>query len=73
MPMTTKRCPDCKKDLPLSAFGLNAQTADGLNYYCKEHARRRQAKWVKKNPAKARAIRKRYLDGLRATNMLKRA
>ena len=32
--MKTKRCPLCKMEKPVSAFGSNANSPDGLSFYC---------------------------------------
>ena len=35
-PKTTKVCTKCKRELPLSSFGPNKRSSDGLKVYCKE-------------------------------------
>jgi hypothetical protein len=68
---TTKRCSCCKNFKPLTEFGRNRQTVDGLNYYCKPCAADKQAAWVEANPAKAKAAKNKYLARIRATNQLR--
>lgn len=33
--MTTKRCSQCEKVKPVSEFGANKNSSDGLSFYCK--------------------------------------
>ena len=35
-PKTTKVCTKCKRELPVSSFGPNKRSSDGLKVYCKE-------------------------------------
>ena len=35
-PKTTKVCTKCKRELPVSSFGSNKRSSDGLKVYCKE-------------------------------------
>lgn len=44
-----KRCPDCDKDLPLEDFGSNKARKDGLQNYCKKHAKEKHKAWRKEN------------------------
>ena len=69
--MDTKVCSRCRKPKPLSAFGRNRQTVDGLNYYCKPCAAEKQAVWAKANPKKVKATKAKYLARIRATNALR--
>ena len=66
-----KACSYCQYPKPLTAFGRNRQTLDGLNYYCKVCAALKQADWAKANPEKAKASKAKYLQRIRATNMLR--
>jgi hypothetical protein len=50
----TKRCPDCRADLPVTAFGRDRRRADGLCFYCKPCMNARQ---------RASANRRRARDG----------
>jgi hypothetical protein len=38
----TKFCPDCRQDLPVSAFTKNKRQADGLAFYCRDCSNARQ-------------------------------
>jgi transposase-like protein len=55
-----KKCPDCKDPQPLRAFGRNRASKDGLHYYCKKCAAKRQKKWAKDNPDKVKSMRASY-------------
>ena len=35
-PKTTKVCTKCKRELPVSSFGPNKRSSDGLKVYCKD-------------------------------------
>lgn len=69
--VTEKVCSCCHISKPLSMFGRNRQTLDGLNYYCKTCAADKQAAWVEANPKKAKAAKAKYLARIRATNALR--
>ena len=43
VPEGTKYCPKCKTVKPLSEFGVNRNSADGYNHYCKECFNERMA------------------------------
>jgi hypothetical protein len=52
-----KHCPRCDEDLPLSEFGVDRSRKDGLNLYCRFHARERARNYharhrVKRKPCK---------------------
>lgn len=64
----TKLCSCCQRDLPLSEFGNNRQTPDGLMYYCKPCAAEKQRIFRKTNPAAAKAAKERYLVKVRLRN-----
>jgi hypothetical protein len=63
-----KFCPDCGGTHPLSAFGRNRQSKDGLHYYCKKCAAKRQRLWATANPSKVRAMRSDYLTRMHNLN-----
>ena len=63
-----KKCPCCEELLPLSAFGRNRQSKDGLHYYCKACAASKQKKWAKANPTKVKAMRQAYIAQLHRQN-----
>jgi hypothetical protein len=64
----SKYCPDCRGPKPVSAFGRNRQSPDGLHYYCKQCAASRQRTWAKANPEKVRAMRENYLRAIYERN-----
>jgi formate dehydrogenase maturation protein FdhE len=64
----TKFCPDCEGPRPISSFGRNRQSKDGLHYYCKECAAARQRKWARANPETVRAMRAGYLKRVHEAN-----
>lgn len=66
--MKAKTCSCCGENLPLTAFGRNRQTPDGLHYYCKACAAKRQRKWAQNNPDKVREMRADYLRRMREQN-----
>jgi len=66
--MKKKSCPICESEKPLSAFGRNRQSVDGLHYYCKACAAARQRAWAKANQEKVKSMRIVYLERIRATN-----
>ena len=69
---TSKKCSCCQQRKPLTEFGANLQTPDGLMYYCRECAKAKQRAFRKNNPVSASASRKRYLDKIRAKNLAAR-
>lgn len=48
-------CPDCKKDLPIDAFGRAKWRKEGISYRCKACNARRMKEWGAQNPEKRRA------------------
>lgn len=48
----TKVCPKCKMELPISEFGKNKATKDGLRCYCKKCESRRASDYVKSEKGK---------------------
>lgn len=42
-----KRCPECARDLPPDAFGLNRTLPDGLSFYCRACSRERNRRWYR--------------------------
>ena len=71
--MITKHCPSCDNDLPVTAFGNNRQTPDGLMYYCRLCASEKQRQYREANPDAAAAAKARYLEKLRSRNDAARA
>lgn len=67
-PPKLKTCSACGLTKPLEAFGRNRQTPDGLAYYCKDCAAKKQAQWVERNPEKMRQAKAKYLARIRADN-----
>lgn len=49
--LTTKRCPKCDTDKPLTEFSKHRRMKDGLQPYCRECNRSQKAEWVKDDPA----------------------
>lgn len=68
MRTNTKKCTSCKVDKQRTEFGRNCQTPDGLHYYCKTCAARRQRAWAKANADKVKQARADYLERIRAAN-----
>lgn len=50
-----KTCRDCRTQKPLTAFGKNAVSKDGLNYVCRACASARSRAYAAANPAKIAA------------------
>jgi hypothetical protein len=68
MKKKTKLCSCCGKVFPIEEFGKNMQTPDGLSYYSKPCAIRKQREFREANPDLVKAARERYLNKLRARN-----
>jgi hypothetical protein len=66
--MRVKLCPSCESEKPVTAFGRNRQSVDGLHYYCKVCAAARQRAWAKAHPEKVKSMRSSYLQRIRAHN-----
>jgi|SRR5208282_2186452 len=62
----SKVCTTCKQDLPLSAFGKNKRTKDGLHWSCKPCNVARSADWQRRNKDKVAARNKRWVQSNRA-------
>lgn len=71
--MPNKTCSSCGRDKPISEFGKNRQTPDGLMYYCRTCAADKQRAYRVANPQAAMEAKRRYLDKLRAKNDAKNA
>lgn len=57
--VTFKRCPDCARELPPTAFRKNASRGDGLSFYCTECFRRRdQAGYERRRAARGLSVRR---------------
>lgn len=68
MPGRVKYCSHCKVEHPVSEFGRNRQSPDGLHYFCRMAAAARQRAWAKANPDKIRTARAAYISKLHALN-----
>jgi len=55
-----KKCPSCKKILPISAFGIVKTRPDGLSAYCKPCRKKKQHESHAANPHKRRANARNY-------------
>lgn len=66
--MKTKTCSCCNRPKPISEFGKNRQTPDGLMYYCRLCASAKQREFRATNPESARASKEKYLAKIRARN-----
>jgi hypothetical protein len=64
----TKKCSRCKDEKPVTEFGINRATRDGLAYYCKEPCSReiRAARPKEEQREAARRYRERHGDKVRA-------
>lgn len=60
--VNTKRCADCGNDRPLADFPRSKRYRLGRFCYCRFCQARRYKIWVKNNPDKKRAQRKRYRE-----------
>lgn len=50
--MTTKRCPRCKREKPVTEFHKDRSRKDGLNHRCRDCHRAHRREYVKKNAAR---------------------
>src|SRR5574342_457835 len=68
--LTTKRCPKCKRTLPLTYayFTDSNSTWDGWSSYCKECNAAASKKWRDENPEQFREIAKRSNSKWRKEN-----
>jgi hypothetical protein len=68
-PVRSKRCAcGCGSSYPITSFGKNCQSKDGLHYYSKKCAAKRQQRWSKANPETVRSMRADYLKRMKALN-----
>ena len=67
-----KICSCCGKPFPKADFGKNRQTPDGLSYYTRAHAAKKQKIFRKENPLLVKESRDRYLNKLRTRNTMAR-
>jgi len=51
-----KTCPNCESQKPLSEFGRNKNTSDGLTVWCKSCRNERARKWREDNLERAREV-----------------
>ena len=66
--MSEKTCPRCSRTLPLTRFGRNCQSVDGLHYYCKVCAAARQREWARAHPERVKESKRAYLQRVREQN-----
>jgi len=64
----TKLCSCCGQTFPVTGFGRNRQSKDGLHYYCKACAAKRQREWAQANPEVVKRMRSNYLERIYAQN-----
>jgi len=57
LPSGLKWCSKCRKPQPVSAFGKNKRTKDGLQPRCKKHINAYCANWHKKHSNRSKATR----------------
>lgn len=65
-------CAHAGEPQPLDNFGRNDSIASGISYYCRACTARRNLKWRKANPEKAKAARRAYIERNRARNRARR-
>ena len=70
--MSAKVCSCCGRAYPIEDFGKNCQAPDGLAYYTRAHAARKQREFRLTNPGSTKAARERYLAKVRARNLAAR-
>ena len=66
--MKTKTCSCCHQPKPVSEFGKNRQTPDGLMYYCRTCAAGKQREFRTNNPESTKTSKQKYLSKIRARN-----
>jgi len=64
----SKKCSCCGETFPVSSFGRNRQSKDGLHYYTKAHAAKKQKQWAKAHPDTVKRMRSDYLERMRELN-----
>ena len=45
-----KHCPDCEREKPIYAFGIDRSRSDGLNLYCRTCIRKKRQETRQKTP-----------------------
>jgi len=63
---THKRCPDCERTLPRTAYQPNRVASDGLQSICRKCAAQRNREWQLKNPDKVRKAQRAVMRRRRA-------
>jgi hypothetical protein len=63
--METKICPCCKQEKPISEFGKNKNTKDGLNCYCKICTNQKSINYYFTHLEQAKETRKKYRENNR--------
>lgn len=63
-----KRCACCGQWFPITDFGRNRQAKDGLHYYSKACAAKRQKEWAARNAETVKRMRNDYLKRVYAQN-----
>jgi len=66
-----KTCTECEARLLRTAFGRNAQSKDGLHYYCKVCAALKRKTWYEANKVKAKQSTKKWLQHTAALNAMR--
>jgi len=64
-----KKCPRCEIDKDISCFYKNVQRKDGLDLYCKDCIKKKQAKYYLKNTKKERDRKKKYIENNREKHL----
>jgi hypothetical protein len=60
MPSPTKRCPRCRKALPLDALGVDRSTKGGLATYFRRCSNAYKRTWAVANPEKVAASQRKW-------------
>jgi hypothetical protein len=69
--MKVKSCPACPRGTqpkPVTEFGRNAQSPDGLHYYCRACSAAKARSWNEQNRDKVKQTKLRYLQKLAKRN-----
>jgi hypothetical protein len=66
------QCEFAGQPQPLDNFSRNDSIASGIAYYCRSCTTRRNLQWRRKNPEKAKALRRAYIERNKARNRARR-